>query len=72
MTVMFICRLKKALGCFECTPILIQYPIKFYSGKSGLLCAVQLAVEPGVCCQGCSKIPERLNFISDCCKESFI
>lgn len=61
---------KKALGCWSI--LLIQYPIRFYSGKSGLLSAVQLAVEPGVCCQGCSGIPERLNFIYNCCKESFI
>lgn len=72
VAVMFTCRLKKALGYLECAPILIWYPIKFYSGKSGLLCAAQLAVEPGACCQGCSRIPERLNFISNCCKESFI
>lgn len=52
--------------------LLIQYLIRFYSGKSGLLSAVQLAVEPGLCCQDCSGIPEGLNFISNCCKQSFI
>lgn len=52
--------------------LLIQCLVRFYSGKSGLLSAVELAMEPGVCCQGCSGIPERLNLVSNCCKQSFI
>lgn len=62
---------EKSSRYLEYTPN-IQYPFGFYSGKSGWLHALQLAVEPGVCCQGCSGIPETLNFISNCCKESFI